>query len=259
MSPGSISKIVESRHVNGRRPVSDTVLNVVVGLVTSVVSATAVWLWQHARNARVVRRKAAFFGIQSGGTCLIIMNNKWSKPGSTAHPDVHALIEIATLAHDLGAEISVRSCDEIRESNGDRTEFCVGGPLQNSNPRSGAYAAAYLPGVAFRPHSRRPDSLALVVAGRSFPYHHGNEEHALVAKFTPTTAKRPVVLICGQSATMNRAAVHLLKRDYRTLAKRVASTDRFCVIVRARSIPTYGHEAVEYVDDVTAAAFTVVP
>ena len=238
---------------------SDTVLNVVVGLVTSVISASGVWLWQHARSARIVRRKASFFGIRPGGTCLIIMNNKWSKPGSTAHPDVLALIEIAILAKELGAKVSVVSCDEIREGNGDRTEFCVGGPTQNSNPRSGAYAAAYLPGVSFRPHTRGPDSLAIVVGARTFPYDYGTVEHALIAKFTPTTATRPVILICGQTATLNRAAVHLLKRDYRTLAKRVASTDRFCFVVRARATTTYGHEAVELVDDVTDAAFAPRP
>jgi hypothetical protein len=87
--------------------VSAAFLNISIGLATSVLSGGAVWLWQRARNARILRRKAAFFGVERGGTCLIIMNNTWDTPGRSSHHDVHAMIEAATLASEVGCAISV--------------------------------------------------------------------------------------------------------------------------------------------------------
>ncbi|MCM3883462.1 hypothetical protein [Frankia sp. R82] len=171
------------------------------------------------------------------------------------HQDVQALLEVAVLVHQLRARSSVRACDELRESNGDRTEFCLGGPWGGSNPRTGGHLAAHLPGVALlagTPGSARTN--AFRIGGESFSW---SEEHqyALVAKFTPPTATRPVILICGQTAIANRAAVHLLKRDYRELTETLQSVDRFCLVLRVESTAVYGHEAVNVERDVTELAF----
>jgi hypothetical protein len=235
--------------------VSAVFWNIIIGLVTSVLSGGAVWVWQHARVVRSNGRKAAFFGIRPGEVCLIVMNNKWNAHGSTAHSDVHALIEAATLARELGAQITLKSCNDIQEGNGSRTEFCIGGPLGGSNPRTGEYLASYLPGVALLPADSRRDPLAITVGDQVFPYDPGNEAHALIAKFVPRTARRPVILICGQEAIANRAAIHLLARDYRELMKTFGATRRFGIIVRVSSLGVFGHEAVEFVSDVTARAF----
>jgi hypothetical protein len=235
--------------------VSAAFLNISIGLATSVLSGGAVWLWQRARNARILRRKAAFFGVERGGTCLIIMNNTWDTPGRSSHHDVHAMIEAATLASEVACAISVHSCDEFRESNGNRTEFCIGGP--ESNPRTGGHLASHLPGVTVRPvHVNRRDSAAIVVGDQRFLLDLGNHEHALVAKFTLPEASRPVILICGQTPITNRAAIHYLKREYRALSKTVASVDQFCIMVRVTSTGTYGYQAADLECDVSAAAFT---
>ena len=232
------------------------ILNIVIGLVTSVLSGGSVWLWDRGKNIRVVRRKAAFFGLKPGGTCLIVMNNKYNKVGSTHHHDVHAMIEVATLANDTGTRIAVESCNDFHGSNGDRTEFCIGGPTAGSNPRTGGHLASHVPGVTICPYDpARSDSLAFEVGGRQFLWDRGNEEYALVAKFTPPGSSRPVIVISGQTSITNRAAIHFLKSQYRTLSKVIESIDQFCIVVRVTSIGTYGYQAAELASDVSAAAF----
>jgi hypothetical protein len=235
--------------------VSAVILNIVIGLVTTVLSGSSVWFWQRVDKARMSRRKAAFFGLHPGGTCLIVMNHRWNDPRSTHQNDVHALIEIGALATDVGAKVSVKSCDGIRESNADRTEFCIGGP--SSNARSAGHLAAHLPGVRVSPSMR--DRLAITASGERFVYDRGSVAYAAVAKFTPPTATRPVILICGLSAITNRAAVYLLKRDYRQLMKTLECADRFCLILRVTAPDVYGHEMVEVAKDVSDTAFTARP
>ncbi|MFD8213168.1 hypothetical protein ACFV2U_05410 [Streptomyces sp. NPDC059697] len=231
-------------------------LNIVVGLVTSVLSGGLVWIWQRVGTTRDQRRRCAFFGLEPGGTCIVVMNNQWNKPGSTEHHDVQAMIEAVVLARRTGCEVITRSSDEFRDGNGDAVEFCIGGPENGSNVRTGGHLAHNLPGVVIQPFSDRPNSMAIDVGGDSFPRDRGNEEHVLVAKFTPTGAGRPVILVCGQSAITNHAAMYFLNQSYRRLAARVATTERFCLVLRVGSIRTYGFRAVELARDVSAAAFT---
>jgi hypothetical protein len=97
--------------------------------------------------------------------------------------------------------------------------------------------------------------MAIIVGSERFLYDRGNQEYALVAKFTPPASRRPVIIICGQTSIANRAAVHFLNREYEELSKLLSSIDRFCIIVRAASISTYGYQAGELASDVSATAF----
>lgn len=231
---------------------SAAIVNIVIGLVTSVVSGSLVWLWQFVKKTRIWRSRAAFFGLHPGDTCLIVMNHKWNAPGSTHQNDVHAMIDLATVATELGAKISVISCDDIRGGNADRTEFCIGGP--GSNPRTTAHLASYVPGVRVVSGETR-ESMAFIAGGQRFSYQQHQQEYAIVAKFIPSAATRPVILISGQTAITNRAAAHLLKCDYRQLMKAVASADRFCLVLRITASSVYGHEMVEVARDVSDVAF----
>lgn len=180
---------------------SSAFLNIVIGLVTSVLSGGSVWAWQRARNIRILRRKQAFFGLKPYAPCLIVMNHKYDAPGSTAQNDVQVMIRVATLASEIGSKVSVKSCDEVKGINADHTEFCIGGI--NSNPRTLEYLANYLPGVALKPYSTtRRDSAAIVVGEQRFLFEHGKTEYALVAKFTPPASARPVMIICGRRIFM---------------------------------------------------------
>jgi hypothetical protein len=51
---------------------SAIILNVVVGLITSLISGGSVWLWGRARVTRRQRERARFFGLSPGDTCRIV-------------------------------------------------------------------------------------------------------------------------------------------------------------------------------------------
>lgn len=201
-------------------------LNIAVGLATSVISGALALSWKRVRTARILNRKAAFFGLERGGRCLV---------------------GIVALAHDLGCSTSMLPVDDVHASNGDGTEFCIGTPT--SNPRTAKYLELFLPGVKYLKHGSRRDSGALVVDGKKYLFDRGRQEHALVAKFVPPQSRVRFI--------DNRAALRLLEREYRMLLKVVDSLDRFCLILRINSSDTYGHEASELLSDVTAAAFDI--
>ncbi|MEV6804751.1 hypothetical protein ACH4NF_16755 [Streptomyces sp. NPDC017248] len=230
-------------------------LNIVIGLVTSTLSGGAVWLWQRHARRRFLRRKARFFGIVPGDPCIVVMNNKWDAPGSAQHRDVQALLKAATLATELGCEVTMRSSDEFRGSNGAAVEFCIGSPENGSNVRTGGHLRHNLPGVTVHPFDAPGLSMAIEAGGEVFPWRRGDQEHALVAKFVPPGARRPVVLVSGQTSMANHAAVHYLLTSWRELAARLATTERFCLVVRVESIGTYGFHGGTLARDVSAVAF----
>lgn len=234
---------------------SAELLNILIGLVTTVISGASVWLWERGRQARSQHRKARFFGLENGTSCVVVMNDKYSMPGSTAHDDVYALVEIAMLARNMDSEVSIRPARELVEGVGGRTEFCIGGPIADSNPRTGAHLAMYLPGVKIVPFSTDTESMAFVVGKDRFRCERSHRERALVAKFRPITGSQPVFVVCGHTALANRAAVHFLTNRYQELARAVESEERFCVVILVDAIEAYGHEAASVERDVTRSAF----
>jgi hypothetical protein len=229
--------------------------NIAVGLATSLVGGVLVWLWERGKRARVANGKAAFFGVRPGETCLIVLGDKHDAPGTSPRSDVRATVELAMLAAELGCDVELES-GSYRGSNGGRTEFCVGGPLGGANLRTGGHLAAYLPGVTIHPYGTGPDSVALAVGGRRYLFDHDRQEYALVAKFTPTEAGRPVLLVCGQSSLANQAAIHFLRREYAQAAALLESVTRFCLLLKVSDIGTYGYHRTAIERDVTREAFT---
>ncbi|TVZ79984.1 hypothetical protein FB157_13031 [Streptomyces sp. BK340] len=226
-----------------------------IGLVTSLLGGGFVWLWERAKRTRAVNRRAAFFGVLPGQTCLIVLGSKYNAPGTAHYRDVRAVVELTLLAGELGCEVAVEA-GGFRGSNGDRTEFCVGGPAGDSNIRTGGHLAAHLPGVTIRPYlGSRQDSVAIEVGGEKFLLDRGTQEYALVAKFTPTESSRPVFLVCGQTSMANLAAIHFLRRAYARVATELSSLERFCILIKISDIGTYEFHRAELERDVTAAAF----
>ncbi|RNF98410.1 hypothetical protein EEJ42_36260 [Streptomyces botrytidirepellens] len=228
--------------------------NIALGLVTSLLGGGFVWLWERGKRTRALNRKAGFFGVRPGETCLVVLPNKHNAPRAVHHRDVRAVVELAMLAGELGCQVSVAS-GSFRGSNGDRTEFCVGGPLGDANVRAGGHLAAHLPGVTIHPYSDRPEAVAFSVGGEQYLFDQGNEEYALVAKFTPQESSRPVVLVCGQSALANQAAIHFLRREYARVVREIASEDRYCLLIKISDILTYEFHRAVLERDVSAAAF----
>ena len=233
------------------------VANVAIGLLTSRVGLGLGSLWERGRRARALYRKAAFFGTRPGEHCVIVVGTKHGQPGTTQQRDLRAVVELTVLLAELGCRVSVESGD-LRGSNGDRTEFCVGGPIGGSNPRTGGHLTAHLPGVTIAPFSDRPDSVAIVVGGQRYAFERGHQEYAVVAKFTPPESSRPVVLVCGQSSVANQAAVHFLRREYAQVARSVASVDQYCLLVKVSHIDVYSFHRSVLERDVSAEAFTAV-
>ncbi|MEU3523585.1 hypothetical protein AB0E62_06920 [Streptomyces sp. NPDC038707] len=230
--------------------------NIVIGLVTSLLGGAFVWVWERAKRTREVNRRAEFFGVRPGQACLVVLGSKYNSPGTTTHRDARAAMELAVLAGELGCDVLVET-GAFRGSNGDRTEFCVGGPLGGANLRTGGHLAAHLPGVTLHPYdSTNPDSVAIEVGGEKYLFDRGNEEHVLVAKFTPAESSKPVFVVCGQSSTANLAAIHFLRREFAQVAKRLTAVDRFCVLIKVSDIGTYQHHRAALERDVSAAAFT---
>ncbi|WP_031063331.1 hypothetical protein [Streptomyces sp. NRRL F-5527] len=229
-------------------------VNVAVGLLTSFVGLGLGTLWERARRTRELYRKAAFFGTRPGEHCVIVVGTKHGQQGTTQQRDLRAVVELTVLLGELGCPVSVESGD-LRGSNGDRTEFCVGGPVGGSNPRTGGHLAAHLPGVTIAPFGDRPDSVAIVVGGERYYFDRGHQEYALVAKFTPPESSRPVLLVCGQSSVANQAAVHFLRREYAEVARSVASVERYCLLVKVSHIDVYAFHRSVLERDVSAEAF----
>ncbi|MFC8661829.1 hypothetical protein [Streptomyces sp. NPDC057199] len=227
-----------------------------VGLVTSLIGGGFVWLWERGRRTGRLRRKADFFGLVPGETCFIVIGNKHNTRGLTTHKEIRAMIEVATLAGQLGCDVATESSDDFRGINDDRTEFCIGGPLGEANLRTGGHLAAHLPGVSILPYGQGPESMAFDVGGGRYPYRKNEVEYALVAKFRPPQASRPVMLVCGQSSLANQAAIHFLRRNYRQVADTLDAVDRYCLLIKISDIGTYGFQGASLEADVTADAFT---
>ncbi|MEV5144100.1 hypothetical protein AB0L14_06555 [Streptomyces sp. NPDC052727] len=223
--------------------------------MTSLLGGGFVWLWERAKRTRAVNRRATFFGVRPGQTCLVVLGNKYNAPGTAHYRDVRAVVELTLLVGELGCHVSVESGD-FRGSNGDRTEFCVGGPTGGANPRTGGHLTAHLPGVVIHPYDvTRPDSVAIEVGGEKYLFDRGNQEYALVAKFTPAESVRPVFLVAGQTSVANLAAIHFLRREYAKVARQLSSVERFCLLIKVSGIGTYEHHRAEFVREVSLAAF----
>jgi hypothetical protein len=233
---------------------SSVIANVLIGLATSLISGISVWLWQRARTAAASRRHRDFFDTGPGQGCLVVMGHHHSSVHQLSRLDVHTLLELGALIHELGADATFEDAHTMRAGNRDRTEFCVGGP--DANERSAGHLTHHLPGVAFRPYNGEtdPDSIAIVVGDHTFRWERGELAHTVIAKFTPRESSKPVFLICGHTPTANRAGVLFLRQHHHELT-RTLPPDRFCVILRVMATRIYGHESVAIERDVTAEAF----
>ncbi|RKE19395.1 hypothetical protein [Streptomyces sp. TLI_171] len=240
---------------------TDGVLNVVLGLIASAISAGLGWLAQSVRRRRRLERERAFFGLPADGEALLVVNHHPASPSSksVSRSDVYALMELAALVRECGAQATLTGHDEVRQGLGDKTEFCVGGP--SSNVRTAAHLASWLPGVAFG--SPAEDSghpvPTLLIGSREFAFETSGEQpggraYVLLARVHLRAGSRPVFLISGQTAVSNHAAVRYLAANHRKLARRHGRDGAFAVVLRVVNARAYGPDVVEFEADVTAAA-----
>lgn len=240
---------------------TDGVLNVVLGLVASAISAGLGWLAQSVRRRRRLERERAFFGLPAGGEALLVAsrNPASADPKDMSRADAYALMELAALVRECGARSVLTSHDEVRRGLGDKTEFCVGGPT--ANVRTAAHLASWLPGAVFTAPAEDAGHLVptLLVGEREFPLRTsaeqpGGQSFALLARIHPRPDGRPVFLIAGQTSVTNHAAVRYLTANHRALARRHGRDGAFALVLRVVNSRAYGPDVVELEADVTAAA-----
>jgi hypothetical protein len=229
--------------------------NLVIGVVTSAVTAVIVWVW--GRLARLRRRnsRAAFFGLSPGEPCAIVMNRHAKTTNAMHHDDVDGLVDLIGLVREIGATPVVVRFDRILEPAGETTELCIGGP--GSNERTRVHLKTYLPGIEFRPYAPGADDhMAIAVGDDVFAYDQSELEHAVLARFYPEASSHPVILICGQSARSNHGAISYLTKHYeRSIRLTHRDDEPFCFVLSLRSPLVYGVKSVHLAKDVTAAAF----
>jgi hypothetical protein len=235
--------------------VSAIILNIVVGLVTSLISGGSVWVWDRARVTRRQRERARFFQLSPGDTCRIVAPHAFGAPRTMTKQDVFSIVELAKLMRDLKADLNVVGSGEGTYGVGDLTEFCVGGPT--ANVRMQSHLARFLPGVSilsFAPDS--PKSTAIVTGGREFLRERDSLEYVLIAKVRAPEGGRPLFLICGQTGITNRAAASYLRDNYRLISSVHGGGENWYIVLRVVAPSVYGHQMTELAADISSIAFS---
>jgi hypothetical protein len=231
----------------------DGVLNIILGVVSSALSAGAAWALQAALRRRGLNRTRAFFGLPAGGECLLVVPRKAgsSADRTVAQRDVYALMELAALVRACGAEAEIVAHNEVHQGIGGKAEFCIGGPV--ANDRMAAHLRWRLPGVAVQAEWEAGVN-NLIIGDRTYSREKGQADYVLLGRIAAGLGERPTFLICGQTATSNLAAVRYLTRHQRALMRAHDQDRTFCLLLRVIQPDAYGADVIELVGDVTAQA-----
>ncbi|MET9422054.1 hypothetical protein ABZY06_15160 [Streptomyces sp. NPDC006540] len=236
---------------------TDDVRNIVLGVVAAGISAAIGWLARTYLWRRRLRRKQGFFGLPGNSESLLVVNREAGRDGSVHRFDVFALLELSALIKDCGANAQIVWHDTAQQGFGERTEFCVGGPV--SNRRTAAHLHSMLPGVKVNADPEPgPDQGAFQIGSERYRMEPGATEYVLLARLTAGEDARPVFLFCGQRAITNQAATRYLARHHEKLARKHGNGS-FCLLLKVVNSQAYGPDVVELVADVTRAARTAVP
>ena len=237
----------------------DGVLDIVLGVISSAVSAGAAWALQSALRRRRLNRTREFFGLPKGSECLIVVPRKAGVTGdrTVGQRDVYALMEIAALVRECGAEPEIVAHNEVHQGIGGKAEFCIGGPA--ANDRMAAHLRWRLPGVSIHTEWDETGANQLVIGDQVYARDKGRTDYVMLGRITAGPGERPTFLVCGQTATANLGAVRYLTRHHRELLRGHSPDATFCLLLRVVQADAYGADVVELVGDVTAQATAPVP
>ncbi|MGW3132463.1 hypothetical protein [Streptomyces sp. NPDC001076] len=239
---------------------NDDLRNIILGVVAAGISAALGWLARTSLWRRSLRRKQAFFGLPENSESLLVVNRDPATSEPAVHRfDVFALLELAALIKDCGANLQMVTQDNVQQGFGERTEFCVGGP--GSNRRMLAHMSAMLPGVRVNIDPEPgPDRGAFQIGTERYRLDSGITEYVLLARLTAGQRPdaRPVFLFCGQRAITNQAATRYLARNHQRLARKHGNNS-FVLLLKVVNSQAYGPDVVELVEDVTRAAQAPLP
>ncbi|WP_181765967.1 hypothetical protein [Streptomyces albidus (ex Kaewkla and Franco 2022)] len=237
---------------------TDNLREIVPAVLAAGIAATLGWFARARLHKYRQGRRQRFFGLPHHSECLLVVDRETSTgEWAVARNDVFALLELSALIKDCGANVDVIPHDMAQQGFGERTEFCIGGPV--SNRRMAAHIQSLLPGVAVDTDSgSSPDRGAFTIGGERHLMEKGTREHVLLARLTAgqDEGSRPVFLMCGQHSITHQAAARHLARHHTRLMRKYGTSGDFCVLLRVVNSQAYGPDVVELVADVTRAATT---
>src|SRR4051794_36551218 len=113
-----------------------------LGLGTSVISGSAVWLGQRLTVSRRQRRRRRFLGLgRVYPRAHIIVGRKYNSTDSIHENDVAAALEISALLRAAGGDVvdilPAAAAGNSEKGGATSVEFCLSGP--GSNARTGAH------------------------------------------------------------------------------------------------------------------------
>lgn len=227
-----------------------TIPDLLIGLITSVITGFSVWFWERFRRTLDLTHKSSFFGTQPSENCLVIVNHNPRGRDLLSHWDVETVVEIVKIICEIHGEVKIAAFDKALEPAGDITEFCVGSP--DSNERTEAHIKNFMQNFSNTPRSTdSPDSLAIHIAGETYRHKRGELEYVVLAKIVPNQYSHPIFMMSGQSSLGNKASVYFLAKNYKTFLWKKYKYDSFCLLLRIKEPRLYGYKSVEIVKDVT--------
>ncbi|MCT2594068.1 hypothetical protein LHJ74_29885 [Streptomyces sp. N2-109] len=237
---------------------TDNLREIVLGVLVAGVAASLGWLTRSYVWRRRLRRKQRFFGLPPSSECVLVVNrDAGASDWAVARHDVFAMLELSPLIKDCDAHLDVISHDTAPQGFGERTEFCVGGPV--AHRRIAAHMQSLLPGVSVNADMEpSPDRGAFSIGNERYRLENGTTEHVLLARLTAGQSQntRPVFLFCGQRSITAQAAARYLARHHVRLGRKYGLSGDFCLLLRVVNSQAYGPDVVELVADVTRVATT---
>ncbi|MBB0244334.1 hypothetical protein [Streptomyces alkaliphilus] len=226
--------------------------------IAAVAAAVLGWFLRGWLYERDLRRKQRFFGLPDNSECLLVVSREAGADGAVARNDVFALLELAALIKNCRSHARVISGETAQRGFGERTEFCLGGPM--GNRRSAAHLHSLLPGVFANTDAEPgPDRGAFLIGTERYRLENGSVEHVLLARLTAGQEGRPVFLICGQRSITHQAAARYLARHHLRLARKYGGSGNFVLLLKVVNSQAYGPDVVELVADVTTTALSPRP
>ena len=237
---------------------TDPMRDFAVLVAVAVLGACLGWAFRTVLWRRALRRRQRFFGLPDYSESVLVVNRDAGADGAVARHDVFALLELSALIKGCGANSQVMSADTTQQGFGERTEFCLGGPV--SNRRMAAHLRSLLPGVVVSAEPETgQDRGTFVIGGEHHRMDGGTAEYVLLARLTAGENTRPVFLACGQRSITHQAATRYLARQHARLARKYGVDGTFCLLLKVVNSHAYGPDVVELVGDVTKVASTPPP
>ena len=235
---------------------SDYLREILIAVVVAVAAGVVGWIGRTYLWRRKLQRRQRFFGLPENSECSLVVNrDAGTGEWAVARNDVLAQLELSGVVDECGAHADLVAHDAAQQGFGDRTEFCIGGPV--ANRRMAQHLQSLLPGVRVNTDAAPgPERGAFVIGSETHRLEAGVAEHVLLARLTAGQHGdiRPVFLCCGQRTVANQAATRYLTRHANRLVRKYGASGNFCLLLRVVNSQAYGPDVVELVGDVTRAA-----